>query len=215
MAMGERKDLVALVADKNMQFALRGILDTHKRLGIRPIDFVTYPHPKKDPGVFATCHDFLRPLQSMASFALVMFDCHGCGSASPREHLETEIGRRLAQNGWNDRSAVIAIEPELENWLWSDSPQVAKALGWPDNKLRTWLVQKGYRATGDVKPRKPKEAVEAVLRITRTPRSSAIYFDIATHVSFELCKDPAFIKLRQVLSGWFPATDQGAASRNR
>lgn len=69
------------------------------------------------------------------------------------------------------------VDPELENWVWSDSPHVAQVLGWTDTTtpLRDWLRDKGHWTPECGKPSRPKEAVERVLRHVRKPRSSALY----------------------------------------
>ena len=199
------KDLIVLVADKNMRSALSGLLDRCGRLGIRPISFHgPHVHPKRDPGVYRLSHEFLRSFQRTATYALVIFDRDGCGSTQTREDLERQVEIRLAQNGWPDRSVVIVIDPELENWVWSDSPRVAAALGWQHDELRRWLAESGYYQEGALKPTSPKEAVEEALRLRGIPRSSAIYLNIATQVNFDRCVDPAFIKLRATFAAWFP-----------
>ena len=98
------------------------------------------------------------------------------------------------------------IAPELENWVWSDSPKVDLALGWEGKTLplRDWLREKGLLHAGAVKPSEPKRAVELALRTVYKPRSSAIYFELAQEVSTDRCTDPAFAKLRRCLREWFP-----------
>jgi hypothetical protein len=54
------------------------------------------------------------------------------------------------------------------------------------------------------KPRRPKEALETVLREVKKPRSSAIYGLIARKVSLANHRDAAFIKLVATLRDWFP-----------
>ena len=44
------KDLVLLVADKNIQYALKGALGRPEALGIRPIEFEFRVHPGRDGG---------------------------------------------------------------------------------------------------------------------------------------------------------------------
>ena len=136
-----------------------------------------------------------------------MLDREGSGDDTRREDIETNIENRLAANGWEKRSAAIVVDPELEIWTWSDSPEVPQALGWttgfPD--FKEWLVSEGHLRPGDVKPHRPKEAVHAVLRHTRKRRSSSIFHQIAANVSFQRCTDPAFEKFRSVLQGWFPS----------
>lgn len=199
------KDLIVLVADKNMQAAVTGILKAYQRLQIRRIDFQgPYPHPKRDPGVYRTAHEFLRPFQRQASNALAVFDRDGCGSPQSRDQLEANVEARLSQNGWAERSCAIAIDPELENWVWSESRHVAIALGWEDNELRAWLAESGYQPEDATKPLNPKDTVEEALRLKKIPRSSVVYRQIAEHVSFERCTDPAFLKLCTALRRWFP-----------
>jgi hypothetical protein len=54
---------------------------------------------------------------------------------------------------------------------------------------------------GAVKPE--KEAVEAILRLTKTARSSSLYRDLARKVRFQGCTDPTFVKLRTIMQQWF------------
>jgi len=119
--------------------------------------------------------------------------------------LESEVEQRLSTAGWGDRAAVVVIEPELEAWVWSDTPHVDEALGWKDKRpsLREWLISEGFLAEDDTKPGRPKEAMEKALRLARKKRSSAVYGQLAKRVSFQRCTDPSFLRLRQVLAGWF------------
>lgn len=206
-------DLIILVADRNTRFAVSGILGSPERLGTRAINAPPpYVHPKRDPGVIGACESFLRPFQKAARHALVICDRKGCGREKrTREQLEADIEGRLASTGWADRSAAVVIDPELEAWVWSDSPHVLTALGWKQDRaaLSGWLEAHGFSESGSAKPSKPKEAVEGLLRLARKPRSSAFYFDLAQKVSFQHCSDGAFSKLTNVLRGWFPLKEKG------
>lgn len=200
------KDLAVLVADKNMESSIKGILQRPEALGIPHISFDIYPHPKNDPGCFQWGHDFLRPFVNRFRHALVILDHHGCGKETQtREQVEGDIEKRLYTSGWEERAAAIVIDPELENWLWSDSPEVDTALGWKGKSppLRTWLKNQGFQESGLLKPSPPKEAVESALREVRKPRSSSIYSQIAEKASLKRCKDPAFLKLKETLAQWF------------
>jgi hypothetical protein len=203
-----RKDLILLVADKNMEASLRGLLSRSQSLRFRPVTFDLYVHIERDPGCLLRGHDFLRTFVGRHERALVILDHAGCGrEAVERSALESEIEARLGDAGWGDRAAAIVISPELENWVWSDSPHIARALGWGGREvsLKDWLVEKGFLDAGAIKPARPKEAVELVLRTARKPRSSSIYFELAQSVSTDRCTDPAFLKLKSCLRGWFPA----------
>jgi hypothetical protein len=198
-------DLVVLTADKNCQFALRGIVSRGESLGIHAPRADYFVHPEKDPGVLRHAHDFLRAFARSHAHALVVMDREGCGRDDPRDHMEREVEQALSITGWEDRAAAVVITPELEAWVFSDSPHVANALGWGNRRreLLTWLRAGGFLAPAAQKPAHPKEALEAALRHVRKARSSSIYGDLAKRVSLNHCTDAAFQKLTLVLRTWF------------
>lgn len=208
-------DLIVLVADSNMENALRGLLSRYQALEIRPITFDIFRHDKRDPGCWTDAHNFLRPYPNQYCHALVMFDHQGSGQERRKaEELEKELEYRLQQNGWDEgRAKVVVLEPELEIWVWSDSPHVDRCLGWEAHQpdLRTWLRQQNLLAPNTLKPADPKQALEAALRAVKTPRSSAIYRQLAENVSFRHCVDRSFKRFRQILTEWFSE----ASSLNR
>ncbi|MFN3325002.1 MAG: hypothetical protein ACK5AZ_16015 [Bryobacteraceae bacterium] len=126
------KDLLILTADKNTQFAIEGLLSRPAALGIGTIQsWEILVHARRDPAVFRGSHEFLRPHLRRARYALVVFDREGCGGDKrSREELEGIVQSRLDSNGWHGRASVVAIDPELEAWVWSNSPEVDAALGW-------------------------------------------------------------------------------------
>jgi hypothetical protein len=208
MPQEARRDLVALVADKNIEQALRGLFSRPEALEAHPFSFEIYVHPERDPGCLRKAAEFLQPFTKRYSRALVVFDREGSGSEKHgREALETHVAQQLGEVGWRERAAVIALDPELEAWVWSDSPHVDGILSWKDPamEMREWLIQIGYLKPPAVKPERPKEAMEKVLRRSRTPRSSSLYRKLAERVSFQRCSDPAFRKLRRRIQSWFPS----------
>jgi hypothetical protein len=139
-----------------------------------------------------------------------MHDREGCGRDDrSREALESEIEANLARSGWDDRAAAVVIDPELEVWVWSDSPEVATILGWTGRQptLPQWLDQQGHGTPGQGKPQKPKKAVDDALRLSGKRRSSSIFRQLAERVSVHRCTDPAFLKLKTLLRTWFAATE--------
>lgn len=205
------KDLIVLVADKNMEFAVKGILQRTASLKIREIFYDIKVHNHHDPGVYRTAHDFLRIFNKKYHYALVMLDKEGCGCDENSSKIASNIQSRLDISGWKDRSQVIVLDPELEIWVWSDSPEVSICIGWNNKELRDWLQSEGYILPNAHKPQNPKLAFEKALRIKRKPRSSSIYGKLAERVSFERCIDPAFQELKAILQQWFPIlrTDAG------
>lgn len=204
---GTQRDIIFLVADRNTEAALQGILSRPESLRIRRVEVVIRTHPEKDPGCYLRAHDFLRAFTKRYTRAVVIFDREGCGrEVEGRESLEACVEQRLAKTGWKGRAKAIVIDPELENWVWSESPRVDEALGWAGRAtaLRPWLVERGFLYEGETKPRRPKEAVEAALRLVHKPRSSAMYRELAQRVSLRRCTDSAFQKLTATLQTWFP-----------
>jgi hypothetical protein len=207
-ASGTRSDVIFLVADRNIEAAVQGLLSRTRSLAIRPTTFVIRTHPGKDPGCYGKAHEFLRAFHRRYAYGIVIFDREGRGNdTQPRETLESEVEHRLAGTGWHDRARAIVLDPELETWVWSDSPHVDVALGWTQRSpaLRSWLAEQGFLEQNQVKPDRPKEAMEAVLRFVRKPRSSAIYQYLAVKLSLRRCTDPAFEKFTTTLQQWFPA----------
>lgn len=204
---GAPKDLVVLVADADMEWACRGLFREPKRLGLRPFHFDILRHPGRDPGCRQEAAAFLRSQARFYDHALVLFDREGCGQeSSPREKLEADLESQLSAQGWEGRCAVVIPDPELESWVWSDSPNVASCLGRKESRegLTQWLDGKAFRKNSLGKPERPKEAMEAVLRQTRKSRSASIYQALAEQVSASRCTDPAFTKLVERLRDWFP-----------
>lgn len=199
-------DLLMLVADRNTEYTMKGLFARPRSLGIRPITTKLFVHPNNDPGCRCNCDTFLRPWINQYSYAMVVFDREGCGHESDsREAIEEDVNIRLKRAGWEDRARAIVIDPELESWVWSPSQQIDITTGWAgrDPNLRSWLVDQGYIANAADKPSRPKEALEAALKQVVRPRSSSLFFQLASTVSFRHCQDPAFCTFLAILRDWF------------
>ena len=200
-------DLIIIVPDADMEFAIRAMLSRSEALKIRPITFDVHRHVERDAGCRSDCHNYLCLWLSEYRHAMVLFDHEGSGREHlEREQLEGEVEAVLRINGWEDRAAVIVLAPELEAWVWSDSPVVDQVLGWkgrtPD--LRAWVQSAtDFWHTGKAKPERPKEAFDAALRKARKQHSPSVFEDLAMQVSLDRCIDPSFGKFKRVLQGWF------------
>lgn len=209
MRAGTPKDLVCLVADKNIEQSILALLHRSRALRIRQVTHEVLVHPEHDPGCLLRSPEFLRSFANRFAHALVLFDREGCGrDEDSRTKIEQDLEERLSRAGWEERAVAIVLDPELEAWVWSDSPHVAAALGWtgrvPD--LRSWLRDHDLLDSESPKPGQPKKAVEQALRIARKPRSSALYRQLAREVGLARCVDPSFSKLKETLRHWFPRT---------
>jgi len=198
------KDLVLLVADKNAHFALKGALGRPEALGIRPIEFEFRVHPGRDGGTRRTGPEMLALERRRFKHALLVLDFEGCGTDLPNAtELEAQLDGRLSTH-WKEAAKSIVIEPELDVWVWGADNAVEAVIEWPAGKsVREWLRERGFTFEANEKPTRPKEALEAALRIPGLPRSSALYQTIAEKISLRRCGDEAFIRLRKQLLGWF------------
>lgn len=200
------EDLIVLVADNDMANTMEGLLTRHHSLAIRSITTRVMRHPERDPGCAIRGVDFLSRYSDQYHHGLLVFDHEGSGKEKiDRMDLQETLNAELAQSSWGTRARTIVISPELESWIWSDSPEVDAVLRWNSQavSLRHWLINEDWVQENCPKPKRPKEAFLAALRETRTPRSAALYSQLAKRVSLRRCQDPAFMELRALLQAWF------------
>ena len=199
------KDLFILVADKNAEYALKGALARPEALGIRPIEFEIRTHPGRDGGTRKTGPELLATQRRQYCHGLLMLDFEGSGTyLADAIALEGQLDGRL-DNQWKNAAKAIVIEPELDIWMWGSDNAIEASIEWPAGKsVREWLREQGFEFDANEKPIRPKEALEAALRVPALPRSSALYHHIASRISLPRCKDAAFIRLRNQLLAWFP-----------
>lgn len=193
------RDCLFLVADKNMEGMLKGFFSRegfYRALGCGRFDFnpredLKVAHGQNDPGLYTKANELLQPYASSHRHAVVVVDAEWEGSPG-KEAISHRIAEHLANAGWSDdNGCAVVITPELENWVWQDSPHVCSALG-SDKAfaaLRAELQVKGFWPPNEMKPDRPKEAVEWVLRQSKKGRSSAIYQQLATWVTARGCTD--------------------------
>jgi hypothetical protein len=202
------RDLLVLTACQHSKFAVKAIIGRTHSLSIRAIDATFIVHPENDPGCFNTSHTLLRSQKDQYRHALVVFDRHGSGQERfTALQIAGMVRIQLGRNGWDGRAAVVVIDPELEAWVWSDSTQVDRVLGWSGQipPLRTWLADAGFVPQGKRAPAKPKEAIQAALKQSRLRHSSAIFDQLGRSVSLDRCGDKSFRRLCATLRRWFPA----------
>ncbi len=211
--------LIVLVADRSMEQAAKALLSRSGVIGTTDFCFKIIVHPRHDPGCLREAVEYLRPFLSKDRYCVVMFDHKDCGSKEPRQEIQAQLEEDLRRNGWDDRAKVVAIQPELEAWVWGDLTTASSKLGWlkKPKELRQLLEDVGLWPEDKYKPPDPKEAVDATLAyvrrerrrekglkkrdLLRTPR---LYRAIATSARVDNCRDPAFQELRGTLQRWFP-----------
>ena len=203
--MTRTMDLVVLVPGSDEREALDELLSRRRQsLGIREISYRFVKHPQRDPGCFHGGPQLLQPYQNRSEHALIVLDHEGSGQERrTAEEVTADLSRRLRASGWDDRAEVLVIEPELEIWIWSDSPEVDRALRWKKGGLRQWMAERQLWPEGKLKPQRPKESLEAALRQVSVRRSAAIYRQLAGAVGLERCTDSSFERFKTILRSWF------------
>lgn len=206
------RDCIFLLADSNMQAAFTGFLTRdkfHLSLGIRKFDFDPkhdiIVHKERDPGVYKSAHQELDRYQNDYQYAVIVLDKEWKNSPGVKKTQE-HINKNMISTGWDkNRFVVIVIDPELEAWILQDNPHVVEVLGFKQElSLKQWLNNKGLWDDLSSKCPDPKAAIEAIAKISKTPRSSAIYQKITSKISVKNCIDPAFTLLCETLRRWFP-----------
>ena len=93
-------DLFCLVADRNMEAAVSGLLGRPHLLGIRKIRFRVQAHVFRDPGCFHKADDVLRLFRSEARHAIVMLDQAWDGvPCDTSQETEECLRQRLRESG--------------------------------------------------------------------------------------------------------------------
>ncbi|MGW7213588.1 methylation-associated defense system protein MAD4 [Streptomyces collinus] len=213
-----KRDVVFYVADQGMKAMIGAFLDRkdiHHKLGCGPFtfdggrDIKLAPH--KDSELPLRAGALLQPWRGEYRRAIVVQD-HAYDNPLPPDEIRKRISTQL-EDHW-PQFAVVVIEPELENWFWSDhTPAIKKALVWrPPGKgdertPRQVLQDAGLWDPGKDKPDDPKRAVEYLHEKKYTgPKNNGIFRRYAETVpSVRGCTDASFQHLRATLADWFPA----------
>jgi hypothetical protein len=114
-----------------------------------------------------------------------------------------QLDNRLSAS-WGNCAKAIVVQSELDVWMWGAETHLRASMSWDFQEgIRSWLETQAFRFDENGKPARPKEALETAFRRAKVPRSSARYEYIAQRISLANCTDPAFLRLRTTLVGWF------------
>lgn len=181
-------DLFVLTADADMQAVFQAVLNRPDALEIRAITAKVDRHTDHDAGVCRSGPELLRAVpKGEFRYFIVAFDHHGSGCNSRPEVCASAVQDRLDSFTFTGRSTVIAIAPELEEWLWCDPSAVGDATG--------------FEHISD-----PKERLHRVFlrREKRIPRARD-FEQIAAGANLNLwTSSPSFQILKETLQNWFP-----------
>lgn len=197
------RDLIICVPDKSIEYSLLAGLSRFESLGTRPFDFEIRVHTGRDGGVRKDGVSLVNLLRYHFSHALIVFDYEGSGAINA-SNIEREIDNLLAQT-WGQCGKAIVIEPEVDIWMWGSDTSLASVVSWNrDTRIRDWITEKGFELDSLNKPRRPKEALQFLLRETGKKKSAVNYKKIAESIGLGKCQDDSFLRMRNTLREWFP-----------
>ena len=205
--MREQPELIILAADLDIEQAVEGLLARPEALRIRRVrhKVVRDTMAGHDGGTFKRAHAVLDSYSADPRCrALVLFDRAWDGAPSnDAKALAADVEQRLAAK-WGKRARCVVLDPEIEIWVFSDSPHVDKVLGFSTGKLRNWLCEQGHWPEERPKPVDPKTAMRRALSHSRIKPSASLFYELASKVSLERCIDPSFGSFVDTLRIWFP-----------
>lgn len=202
------KELIVLASDGQQKAVIEVLLEKrYKSLNICKLvqgqTFDVFVNSNKDPGVYKEAGPFLNVFVNQYKYALVLTDSAWEGSPGQAK-IKEKIQDDLNQNGWADRSSIIVIDPELEIWVWSSSNEIPVILGQSWEQIHKIATKHSFWSPEDIKPHRPKELMDSVLREGRKHRSAALFQKLAEKISLQGCHDLAFRDLKKKLQEWFP-----------
>ncbi len=206
------KDLLVFAADADIGVFMDAILNRPAAVGIRPLTFDIIRHPQRDAGMVQTGPELARLRKREYSKVILLWDHHGSGRekrfAAPV--VAAEVSGRLDTVTWSGNHAVVALDPELEHWLWYCEPALSSYRGISRADLDAFVddhaAHLGHSPQG-LKTEQPKELFEAIVRIrlrrTISPRDFA---EIGKRAGVTgLTSSTSFRHFVQTLREWFPA----------
>lgn len=89
-------DLMVLVADKDMEYALKGLFSRPERLGVRSLEADIHIHPEHDPTCALRGVEFLSDFSRRYDHGLLMFDHEGSEQEQKsREEMQEPLNKDL------------------------------------------------------------------------------------------------------------------------
>ena len=209
-----KRDCIFFVADKTMRETFLGFLSREDRttqlgcsdFAFDPAEDLFFAAGQNDSGLNKRADALLSPFLHSHRKAVVALDCDWDGSPGQAQIIHN-VTTQLLQSGWRAEDViVIAIDPELEQWIWQDSPVLAEELRMhAPHGLKAVLTQRGLWPEEATKPPLPKDLFIQLRRENNVKLSSSVFKRIAARVPVGLCVDSEFRRLVAQLQAWFPA----------
>ncbi|MCK5664529.1 MAG: hypothetical protein KAI17_13650 [Thiotrichaceae bacterium] len=215
--MAKRK-VVFFVPCNAINMAVTGFFEAENRLdemGCCAFDFqpgrdINKMPVQNDYGVWKNVHKYLAPLKTSYEKAVILLDAQFPGSPGA-DIIKQDITENMLASGWQQEDFTIGIfDPELEALLWqANIDLLADIIKFQTQQigLSQWLIDEGWLQEGVIVPEKPKEALEAAIKLNlagKNIRHSVVCKQFAQHSKLEDCIDLGFKVLVQQFQSWFP-----------
>ena len=209
------KDLVCVVADKQIAATLDELLLRRRALGIRPVDAEILVHPHHDPGCYARPADLLRGYRQAAEHALIILDhaWEGVPAASGAT-LEALIDEKLEEAGMADWPS-----PSLSSPSWRRGSSALR----PTSRTcsagsRLVPHPRGSRRTESMggrgrEARRSEEGDQVHSSADGEEPFGVTLPPARAQVNTAGCEDRAFLRLKDLLRGWFPPVSPSGGGR--
>lgn len=216
-------DLLAIVEGRRDEEVLRAVLGRGNQLGIKQI---TFEFRRRSGAVCKEGVEVAQFERSKFAKVILLWD----HADSPYANHNPIKAQGIVQGKLNERtlkncSKAIAVDPELEIWLWQDKDAIAKVLGADVRQVDQWILEwrqqlEKFIDGNLLSQRKvnlqhddawtavtklPKEALDWVCRRAQVKPNAELLGEIARRSDLKLWRQcDSFRLLVRTLRKWFP-----------
>lgn len=200
------RDLIVLCADLQWKVTLQTILNRHQSLGLAAaldVEVVFVPG-KTDGSMRVEGPALLHQFRPRFAHALLVLDWDGCGGRGSATDVRKQLDEQIS-GSWGHAGRALVVDPELEAWIIGGHRHFSVLPGLEKVRAREWLQTHSQWQADEVKPERPKEAIETLFHSHRVRRTSASYQKIMERVTLdpERCQCPSYQDFVRILRAWF------------
>lgn len=189
-------DLLVIVEGRRDEEVLRAVLERGRQLRIRQI---TFEFLRRAGAVYTEGPEIAQLEKHRFDKVILLWDHADSQYANHKPNRAQGIVQaKLNERTLKNCSKAIAVDPELEIWLWQDKSAIAKALGVSIGQINQWIM-------GRAVTRFPKETLEWVCKQVNKKPDAALWGKIACLADLKLWEQCYSFRLFcKTLRKWFP-----------
>lgn len=199
-------DVMFIVPDLDIQSVIENLHQESQRLGIGEYTFSAYRHYMRDSGVRMEAEIAARANRGQGAererYVVAVLDYHGSGARGDIGKCAERIEQKLNRVSF-DRGNVLAvfIEPELEAWFFSDTIELARAIGLSHAQLQRFIEGANRKFPSNLE----KQLQHVLYLRNRDLRPPVDIEDVIRRIDMsKWLLEPSFHKLVTAMSKWFP-----------